>query len=172
MCAVSHDSFVRMVKVDMERFPGFTNDLQFVERLVSEQSVFALPGRCFNYPNYIRIVLTVPARLLSEACDRIYTFCSSHLVCPPPSRLVGLLVENQSLYATYGKQFGQFVDNPHADNWHNTWQLAVTLAEAMSRHNSIVEPGDQDSPEVARKDSLLARSVPHSHQTAHPTSPS
>lgn len=82
-------------------------------------------------------------------------------MCPPPSRLVGLLVENQSLYATYGKQFGQFVDNPHADNWHNTWQLAVTLAEAMSRHNSIVEPADQDSPEVARKDSLLARLVIH-----------
>ena len=81
MCAVSHDSFVRMVKVDMERFPGFTNDLQFVERLVSEQSVFALPGRCFNYPNYIRIVLTVPARLLSEACLSKWVAIVDPLLC-------------------------------------------------------------------------------------------
>ena len=64
-----------MVKVDMSRFPGITSDLQFVERLVSEESVFCLPGRCFNYPNYIRIVLTVPKSLLEEACDRINEFC-------------------------------------------------------------------------------------------------
>merc|ERR1719154_993333 len=49
-----------MVKADMSRFPHIGSDLQFVEKLVSEESVFCLPGRCFNYPNYIRIVLTVP----------------------------------------------------------------------------------------------------------------
>ena len=64
-----------MVKVDMTRFPGISSDLQFVERLVSEESVFCLPGRCFNYPNYIRIVLTVPGPLLEEACNRIHEFC-------------------------------------------------------------------------------------------------
>ena len=44
-------------------------------------------------------------------------FSSTHLVCQPPSRLVNLLVENKSLYATYGKQYGQFVDNPHVDKY-------------------------------------------------------
>merc|ERR1712123_567473 len=43
-----------MVRVDMSRFPTISNDLQFVEKLVSEESVFCLPGKCFNYPNYIR----------------------------------------------------------------------------------------------------------------------
>ena len=43
-----------MVKIDRGRFPGFGSDLQFVEQLVAEQSVFCLPGKCFNYPNYIR----------------------------------------------------------------------------------------------------------------------
>lgn len=52
-------------------------------------------------------------------------FCNFHLVCPPPSRLVsrravcrvtlhrqvGLLVEHRSLYATYGKVHGRFLDN-------------------------------------------------------------
>jgi len=145
-----------MVKVDMSRFPGISSDLQFVERMVSEESVFCLPGRCFNYPNYIRIVLTVPGPLLEEACDRIHEFCSTHLICPPPSRLVGLLVENRSLYATYGKRYGQFVDNPHVDNWHSTWQLAVTLAEAMNKQASM-EDDDPDSPESYRKTSIMAK---------------
>eukprot|EP00090_Calanus_glacialis_P032098 TRINITY_DN53259_c0_g1_i1.p1 TRINITY_DN53259_c0_g1~~TRINITY_DN53259_c0_g1_i1.p1 ORF type:complete len:524 (-),score=99.28 TRINITY_DN53259_c0_g1_i1:373-1944(-) len=145
-----------MVRVDMTRFPGITSDLQFVERLVSEESVFCLPGRCFNYPNYIRIVLTVPGPLLEEACDRIMEFCSTHLVCPPPSRLVGLLVENRSLYATYGKRYGQFVDNPHVDNWHSTWQLAVTLAEAMNKQSSL-NAEDRESPEFHRKSSMMAK---------------
>merc|ERR1712107_451232 len=126
-----------MVKIDRTRFPGFKSDLQFVERLVAEQSVFCLPGKCFNYPNYVRIVLTVPAPLLQEACERMMEFCNSHLVCEPPSRLVNLLVEHRSLYATYGKVHGRFLDQ--ADNWHSTWQLAVTLAEAMNRKNSKLE---------------------------------
>ena len=42
---------------------------------------------------------------------------SRNLNMPPPSRLVNLLVENRSLYATYGKRYGQFVDNPHVDKY-------------------------------------------------------
>ena len=45
----------------------------------------------------------------------IISIASRNLLCPPPSRLVNLLVENRSLYATYGKRYGQFVDNPHVD---------------------------------------------------------
>jgi len=150
-----------MVKVDMERFPGFTSDLQFIEKLVSEESVHVLPGKCFNYPGYIRLVLTLPYTLLLEAMDRIHSFCSRHLLCPPPSRLVNLLVENRSLYATYGKRYGQFVDNPHVDNWHNTWQLAVVLAEAMARKVSISAEAAADlMPDYAstsRKNSTVAK---------------
>ena len=99
-------------------------------------------------------------------------FSSTHLVCQPPSRLVNLLVENKSLYATYGKQYGQFVDNPHVDkyfflnfiffyfifrnySWHSTWQLAVTLAKAMNMTNDSDE--DQESPEAIRKNSIIAK---------------
>lgn len=64
-----------MVKVDMERFPHFTTDLQFIEKLVSEESVHVLPGKCFNYPGYMRLVLTLPNNLLTEALGRIHSFC-------------------------------------------------------------------------------------------------
>lgn len=64
-----------MVKVDMDRFPQFTTDLQFIEKLVSEESVHCMPGKCFNYPGYMRLVLTLPINLLTQALDRIHSFC-------------------------------------------------------------------------------------------------
>merc|ERR1712013_330695 len=112
-----------------------------------------------NYPNYVRIVLTVPAPLLQEACERMMEFCNSHLVCEPPSRLVNLLVEHRSLYATYGMVHGRFLDQ--ADNWHSTWQLAVTLAMAMERKNSKLEMERRNSKatqEQERRDSQVFRS--------------
>jgi tyrosine aminotransferase len=68
-------SMFMMVRVDMSRFPQFKSDLEFIEDLVSEQSVFCLPGQCFNYPNSMRLVLTLPQEMLQEACQRIVEFC-------------------------------------------------------------------------------------------------
>ncbi|XP_055015731.1 tyrosine aminotransferase, partial [Boleophthalmus pectinirostris] len=38
-----------MVGIDMEHFPDFKNDVDFTERLVTEQSVFCLPASAFEY---------------------------------------------------------------------------------------------------------------------------
>ena len=46
---------------------------------------------------------------------------------PPPSRLVNLLVENRSLYATYGKRYGQFVDNPHVDKYGHLYRYYLDI---------------------------------------------
>ncbi|KAH3772763.1 tyrosine aminotransferase-like isoform X2 [Dreissena polymorpha] len=67
-----------MIGIDMAHFPEYLNDVQFTEALVSEQSVFCLPAKCFEYPNYFRVVLTVPQAKLVEACQRITEFCSTH----------------------------------------------------------------------------------------------
>ena len=67
-----------MVGIDIKSFPDFQNDLQVVEALVRDQSVFCLPGKCFNIPNFFRIVLTVPKEMLVEACSRIEEFCTEH----------------------------------------------------------------------------------------------
>jgi tyrosine aminotransferase len=52
-------------------FPEFATELHFVQCLVQEQSVFCLPGACFDCPNFMRIVLTVPEEMMIKACDRI-----------------------------------------------------------------------------------------------------
>uniref|UniRef100_A0A1B0CWQ2 Tyrosine aminotransferase n=1 Tax=Lutzomyia longipalpis TaxID=7200 RepID=A0A1B0CWQ2_LUTLO len=67
-----------MIGIDVDNFPEYATDLHFVKALVEDQSVFCLPGQCFEYPNYIRIVLTVPEDLLREACFRIAEFCEKH----------------------------------------------------------------------------------------------
>ncbi|KAH8235999.1 hypothetical protein KR032_012244 [Drosophila birchii] len=67
-----------MIGVDIERFPAFNGDTHFVQELVNEQSVFCLPGSCFEYPGYVRIVLTVPKTMIEEACSRIGEFCDRH----------------------------------------------------------------------------------------------
>lgn len=67
-----------MTGIDVKHFPEFLTDLMFVQYLVREQSVFSLPGQCFNYPNYIRITLTAPEHMIVEACNRIVEFCELH----------------------------------------------------------------------------------------------
>lgn len=67
-----------MVGIKMVDFPDFESELHFVTEMVAEESVFCLPGQCFNYPNYMRLVLTLPEDMLREACLRITQFCERH----------------------------------------------------------------------------------------------
>lgn len=67
-----------MVYIDLSSFPEFNSDLEFAQRLLKEESVFCLPGQCFDYPSYMRLVITVPQTMLEEACQRIYLFCERH----------------------------------------------------------------------------------------------
>ena len=71
------------VGIDMEKFPHFSSDLQLIEGLVSEESVFCLPGQCFDFPNFMRVVLTVPKELTMEACNRMASFFTRHYVSSP-----------------------------------------------------------------------------------------
>ncbi|CAG5097249.1 Similar to Tat: Tyrosine aminotransferase (Mus musculus) [Cotesia congregata] len=67
-----------MVHIDLESFPEFNTEVDFVERLLMEESVFCLPGGCFDLPSYIRLVITVPVEMQEEACKRIHDFCYRH----------------------------------------------------------------------------------------------
>ncbi|KYQ56763.1 Tyrosine aminotransferase [Trachymyrmex zeteki] len=67
-----------MVYIDLQCFPEFNSDVEFVQRLLMEESVFCLPGQCFDYHSYMRLVITVPGDMLEEACQRIQEFCERH----------------------------------------------------------------------------------------------
>lgn len=67
-----------LIGIDIEHFPELVDEMEFFEGLIREQSVFCLPGRCFDYPNYMRIVLSVPEHLIIESCQRIVEFCCKY----------------------------------------------------------------------------------------------
>uniref|UniRef100_A0A8W8KF42 Tyrosine aminotransferase n=1 Tax=Magallana gigas TaxID=29159 RepID=A0A8W8KF42_MAGGI len=70
-----------MIGIDIDCFPGIKDDVDFTERMVKEQSVFCLPAQCFQFPNFFRVVLTIPKAKVSTACERIEEFCKKHY-CP------------------------------------------------------------------------------------------
>lgn len=59
-------------------FPSFTNDMEFVEALISQQSVFCLPGKCFGVEDFFRVVITIPDSQIPEATKRITKFCTDN----------------------------------------------------------------------------------------------
>lgn len=71
-------SMYLMVRFEPESLPDIQGDLDFTSKLVNEESVLVLPGKCFDFPNYLRICLTVPRDVMMEALDRIESFCERH----------------------------------------------------------------------------------------------
>lgn len=71
-------SMYLMVKFDEKLFPHINGDLDFTSKLMNEESVLVLPGKCFDFPNYFRICLTVPTDVMDEALMRIEEFCQRH----------------------------------------------------------------------------------------------
>ncbi|XP_030750363.1 tyrosine aminotransferase-like [Sitophilus oryzae] len=69
-----------VVKFDLEKFPDLQNGLEITKQLLNEESVFCLPGECFEMTGFIRIVITSPCDVLAEACDRIAKFAERHYV--------------------------------------------------------------------------------------------
>ncbi|KAJ3091615.1 hypothetical protein HK102_014101, partial [Quaeritorhiza haematococci] len=68
------------VGIDVNKFKDIENGLQFIEKLVQEEAVLGLPGECFNYKNYFRLVISLPGDVLKEALQRLAVFVERHQV--------------------------------------------------------------------------------------------
>lgn len=69
-----------MIGIDLDKFPEFNTCLEFTQQLIREQSVLVFPGDpCFNYPGFMRIVLTVTDSMIEESCGRLKEFCEAHI---------------------------------------------------------------------------------------------
>lgn len=51
------------------------DDVAFARGLLREESVAVLPGKCFNFPGFFRVVFAAPPEVLEQAWDRIEAFC-------------------------------------------------------------------------------------------------
>jgi tyrosine aminotransferase len=69
-----------MIRIDLDKFPEFETCFEFTQQLTREQSVLVFPGYpCFNFPGFMRIVLTVTDETITESCSRIKEFCELHI---------------------------------------------------------------------------------------------
>jgi tyrosine aminotransferase len=64
--------------VDVEKFKDIASSIDFMRKLAEEESVFLVPSECFNYPGFLRIVISSSEEILSEAADRIAEFAYRH----------------------------------------------------------------------------------------------
>jgi len=71
-------SMYMMVGIQLDKM-DIHDDMEFTEKLFEEESVMCLPGQCFRYPGFFRIVYTAPDEKLKEACARISAFMKRHL---------------------------------------------------------------------------------------------
>lgn len=79
----AHGAMYMMIKLDTRCFPAFAgNDLDFVQALITEESLYCLPGSAFYYPGAIRFVMTHSIESMMEACERLRAFCLRHYKSP------------------------------------------------------------------------------------------
>lgn len=86
-----------MVRIEMEHFPTFKNDLHLVETMVQEESVFCLPGACFEMPSYVRLVLALDYEILFEALNRIENFCHKYFVANPTNNHIDEILDYDNI---------------------------------------------------------------------------
>lgn len=67
-----------MIGIEITKFPNIVDDVDFIKKLLDEECIMCLPGTCFDFPNYFRIVVTVPEEKIREACMRIQNFCRKY----------------------------------------------------------------------------------------------
>jgi len=67
-----------MIGVDIRSFPEFDCEESLIKALITEESLYCLPGSAFNSPGAIRFVMTHESQAMLEACRRLKSFCHRH----------------------------------------------------------------------------------------------
>lgn len=67
-----------MIRIEMDRLEGITDDADFARKLLQEENLFILPGACFNMPNFVRLVICPPPEVIQESFARLRSFCARY----------------------------------------------------------------------------------------------
>ena len=65
-----------MIGIKVEEFADISDDVEWSQKLLKEESVMVLPGSIFKAPNFVRLVLCPSQEKLMEAVTRIKNFCA------------------------------------------------------------------------------------------------
>lgn len=75
---VAQGAMYQMIEININAFADVTDDIDFMRKLLAEESVFVLPGTIFGMKNFFRIVFCAPIPMLGSAYDRMAEFCARH----------------------------------------------------------------------------------------------
>lgn len=75
---VAQGAMYQMIEVEISAFKDITDDMDFMRKLLAEESVFVLPGSIFGLKNFFRIVFCAPIPMLETAFKRMEEFCLRH----------------------------------------------------------------------------------------------
>lgn len=67
-----------MIKIDIDSLDGILDDTDFAQKVLCEENLFFLPGKCFGMPNFVRFVICPPEATIKEAWERLRLFCERH----------------------------------------------------------------------------------------------
>lgn len=85
-------SMYTILGLDLDRFDGIRNDVDFCHKLVREENVFVLPGSSFEVPGTIRVAFSADKITLATAIQRISSFCDRHDNQPTIARACGKIL--------------------------------------------------------------------------------
>lgn len=68
-----------MVEILFDKLKDISSDTEFAQKLLDEEFVFVLPGKCFNAPGFVRFVTCPPLDMLKTAMERLSEFCQRHM---------------------------------------------------------------------------------------------
>jgi len=74
-CAVPQGAMYMMVGIDVSKFQGIEDDVDFFAALIEEEAVSVLPGEVFRMKNFVRLVTCPSREVLEEAVFRLEEFC-------------------------------------------------------------------------------------------------
>lgn len=67
-----------LLGVELEKFKDMKSATEFMRKLAEEESVFCFPSECFNFPGFLRVVLSTSEEIINEISKRIIEFASRH----------------------------------------------------------------------------------------------
>jgi tyrosine aminotransferase len=100
-----------MIRIEMSRLEGITDDADFARKLLEEENLFILPGACFNMPNFVRLVICPPAEIIQESFARLRSFCERYRRKDlPPLNMEGVAISVSAHTLTDGEEDDEEVD--------------------------------------------------------------
>lgn len=77
-CQQPQGALYIMVKIDLDAFDGFADDVQFYKALEDEENVQVIPGTYLFSPGFFRVCITRPILVIQQVMPRLADFCQRH----------------------------------------------------------------------------------------------